>query len=158
MKKILIGSIIVIALAIVPTGASAEEYSLDDLYTIALQHSEKIKVSEENLYISKLGKEKAFSVLIPRLSGFGNYTKYSEDKSAGFGVIQPDKATAWGMKLEQSFSLSGRELTGLKMAEENIVRNSYDLYAAREETLTSSAETPQRAPLLLITEEFGRSR
>ena len=141
MKKILIGSIVivVIALAVVPTGALAEEYSLDDLYRIALQRSERIKVSEENLYISKLGKEKAFSVLIPRLSAFGNYTRYSEDKSAGFGVIQPDFATAWGMKLEQSFSLSGRELTGLKMAEENIVRNSYDLYATREEYLFAVA-------------------
>jgi len=49
MKKILIGSIVivVIALAVVPTGAPAEEYSLDDLYSIALQRSEKIKVSEE---------------------------------------------------------------------------------------------------------------
>lgn len=49
MKKRLIGSIVivVIVLAVVPTGALAEEYSLDDLYTIALQRSEKIKVSEE---------------------------------------------------------------------------------------------------------------
>jgi hypothetical protein len=49
MKKILIGSIVivVIALAVVPTGALTEEYSLDDLYRIALQRSEKIKVSEE---------------------------------------------------------------------------------------------------------------
>jgi len=141
MKEMLIGSIVivVIALAVLPTGAFTEEYSLDDLYGIALQRSEKIKVSEENLYIAKLGKEKAFSVLVPKVSAFGNYTKYSEDKSTGFGVIQPDFATVWGMKLEQSFSLSGRELTGLKMAEENIVRNSYDLYAAREEHLFAVA-------------------
>ena len=44
---------------------AAEEYSLDDLYRLALERSEKIKISEEDLYISERGEDKAFSVLLP---------------------------------------------------------------------------------------------
>jgi len=131
---------VLIALSVVGSMYTfAEEYSLDDLYRIALERSEKIKVSEENLYVSRLGKDKAISVLVPKLSAFGNYTRYSEDKTADFGVIQPDDATTWGMKLDQSFSLSGREITALKMAGEDIVRSRYDLYATREEYLFAVA-------------------
>jgi outer membrane protein TolC len=58
-------------------------YSLDDLYQIALKRSEKIKISEENLYITERTKEKALSVLVPRFSAFGNYRRYSEEKNGG---------------------------------------------------------------------------
>jgi outer membrane protein len=58
-------------LVFVPYRLSAEEYSLDDLYRLALKQSETIKISEEDLYISERGKDKTFAVLFPTLSAFG---------------------------------------------------------------------------------------
>ena len=115
---------------------AAEEYSLADLYKIALERSERIKLSEEDMYISERVKDKAVSVLFPRLSTFGNFTRYSEDKRSSTGaVIQPDYFTSWGLRLDQSLSLSGRELDAFKMSKDNIEKSKYDLYALREEYL-----------------------
>lgn len=119
---------------------AAQEYSLDDLYRIALERAERIKLSEEDLYIAEKGKDKAVSVLLPKLSAFGNYTRYSEDKRSSTGTItQPDYSTSWGLRLDQSLYLSGRELTAFKISKEYIEKSRYDLYAVREAYLFSVA-------------------
>jgi len=52
----------------------AVEYTLNDLYRIALERSEKIKIYEEDVYISEKNKDKALSLLFPKLSAVGTYT------------------------------------------------------------------------------------
>ncbi len=127
-------------LAMRPCGVSAEEYSLDDLYQIALQRAEKIKVSEENLYIAETGREKALSLLLPKLSAFGSYLKYTGSKRNDSGVIiQPDEASSWGLRLDESLSTSGRELTALRISKETIAKNRHDLHAIQEEYLFNVA-------------------
>lgn len=117
----------------------AEEYLLEDLYRIALDRSERIKISEEDLYISERGKDKALSALLPTLSAFGGYTRYSEEKRAAGSIIQPSDATSWGVRLDQSFSLGGREVVNFGISKENIEKAKYDLYAVKEGYLFSVA-------------------
>ncbi len=120
--------------------AAAQEYSLDDLYGIALERSERIKISEEDLYISERTKDKALSALLPKLSAFGSYTKYSEDKRSSTGsVIQPNDSASWGLRLDQSLSVSGRELTALKISREGIEKSRYDLHTVKESYIFSAA-------------------
>ena len=94
--------------------------SLPDLYRLALKRSESIKISEEDLYIAKKLREKAFSVLVPRLSAFGGATQFSERKIVLGSVLQPDWAASWGLTLGQSFTLNGKELIAFRMTEKNI--------------------------------------
>ncbi|MBI5205368.1 MAG: TolC family protein [Nitrospirae bacterium] len=118
--------------------AHAVEYGLDDLYRIALERSERIKISEEDLFIAETGKDKARSVLLPKLSAFWNYTRYTEDKFSSAGsVIQPEDAEYWGVRLDQSVSLSGREATVFNISKENIEKSRYDLDSVKEEYLLS---------------------
>lgn len=113
--------------------ACAEEYSLEDLYKIALQRAEKVKLSEEDVFIAETGKDKALSLLVPKLSTFGSYLSYSDDKRNDKGIIiQPREAIAWGVRLDESFSISGRELTALSISKENILKSRYDLHAVKE--------------------------
>ncbi len=114
-----------------------KSYSLDDLYQIALMQSERIKISEEDLYIAERTREKAFSVLIPKFSAFGNYTRYSEEKMATDSVtlLQPESTTAWGARFDQSFTLNGKEFIALRITEDNIEKSKYDLNALKEEYL-----------------------
>lgn len=129
-------TIVLMAVTVFSSLSGAEEYSLTDLYKIALERAERIKLSEEDLYISERTKDKAVSVLFPRLSAFGNFTGYSEDKRGSTGaLIQPDYSTSWGLRLDQSLSLSGRELDAFKISKDNIEKSKYDLYAVREEYL-----------------------
>ena len=59
--------LMILCVAMIPVCLYAEEYSLNDLYRIALQRAERIKISQEDLYIAKVGKDKAMALLLPKL-------------------------------------------------------------------------------------------
>ncbi len=126
--------------------ACAQEYGLNDLYRLALEQAEKIRISEENVVIAETNKDKAMSLLMPKLSAFGGYTRYTQNKYGDSStlapgvtlpgsLIQPNWVQSGGVRLDQSFSLSGREITAFNMARENITRSKYDLQAFREDYL-----------------------
>jgi outer membrane protein len=111
----------------------AVEYRLDELYKIALEHSEKIKISEEDVFVSEKIKDKALSLLLPKLSGVGTYTGYKDKKTSNSGSqTQPYEAASWSVRLDQTMSTSGRELTALKMTKDNIEKSKMDLFSMKE--------------------------
>ncbi|NTW77236.1 MAG: TolC family protein [Syntrophaceae bacterium] len=125
--------------------ADAREYTLCDLYHHALKISEKIKYAEENLYIAKTGKDKAWSVLVPKLTAYGTYNQYSEKKygysssSSSPTLIQPDNVANWGIRADESFSLSARELNALEYAGQNVTKSEYDLNATKSDFVLAIA-------------------
>lgn len=130
-----------VALTFAPVGL-AQDYTLQNLYHEAVKNSEKIKYAEENLYLTKMGKEKALAVLLPRVTAFGNYTRYSEDKFTVSGaLIQPDQAGNWGVRADESFSLSIRELEAFKIAGQLIVKSELDLDTTKSGFLLSVASS-----------------
>ncbi len=137
MKRVIL--ILSFFLSLIPVTAFAEEYSLDDLYRIALERSEAIKIAEEDIYISERDKDRVMAVLFPKLSAFGSYRDYSREKRAGLLVIQPDNSTSWGLSLNQSLSTSGKELTALGIAKESIVKSKVDLDSVKEGYLLNVA-------------------
>ena len=141
MRKIMFYGIITLAAMIAfVSAANAEEYTLSDLYKQALKNSEKIKIAEENLYIAKMGKDKAWAVLTPRLTAFGTYNHFSEQKvSSVAGVIQPYESGNWGVRADESFTLNGRELNALKVAGQSIIRSEYDLDATKSDFVLAVA-------------------
>ena len=120
-------------IALLCSQAFALEYTLDDLYKMALERSEKIKISEEDLFIAEKGRDKALSALLPKLSGVGGYTGYRDKKTNdNDSLIQPDDAANWGFRLDQSFSLGGREIIAYGIARKGIGKSRYDLFAVKE--------------------------
>ncbi|HNS55634.1 MAG TPA: TolC family protein [Smithellaceae bacterium] len=144
-KAVFYGIVLFAALTALVCTAAAREYTLCDLYHHALKISEKIKYAEENLYIAKTGKDKAWSVLIPKLTAYGTYNQYSEKKygnsssSSGPTLIQPDNSANWGVRADETFSLSARELNALKYAGQNITKNEYDLDATKSDFVLAIA-------------------
>ena len=139
MKRVIL--ILTVFLNVIPFSAFAEEYSLDDLYRIALERSETIKIAEEDLYISQREKDRAVAVLFPKLSAFGSYREYSMEKTEGSLVIQPDNSTSWGLSLNQTLSVSGKELTAYKIAKESITGSMIDLDSVKEGYLLNVASS-----------------
>ncbi len=139
IRFIVIHIIIMITVLVSQDVSASEEYSLEDLYRIALERSEKIKISGEEVYVSESGKDKALSALLPKFSAFWDYTRYTEQKfftqAVTPFVIQPQYSRTWGLRLDQSVSLSGREITAFKIAQKNIEKSKYDLRAMREKYL-----------------------
>ncbi len=145
MRKIVFCGIVILAamIAFVP-GAKAAEYTLSDLYQQALKNSEKIKFAEENLYIAKTGKDKAWAVLSPRVTAFGTYNQFTEKKYGdppGYStvLIQPERSGNWGVRADESFSLSVRELNALKFAGQNVTKSEYDLTATKSDFVLAVA-------------------
>lgn len=119
--------------------SSRPEYTLGDLYRIALERSERIKISEQDLFIAEREKDKAMSAFLPKLSAFGDYTRYSEEKlstTPDFSfALQPKTSASWGFRLDQSLSLGGREITAFQISKKGIESSRYNLYATREDYL-----------------------
>lgn len=113
--------------------AFAVDYSLEELFKLGLEHSERIRFIEEDQYIAELNRDKAVSVLYPRLSAFGEMRRYSEEKTTQSGQsLQPETTSSWGLRLEQSLSISGRELTALKVSKGRIEKSQHDINAVKE--------------------------
>jgi outer membrane protein len=118
----------------------AREYALSDVYQEALKNSEKIKMAQENLYIALAGKDKARSLLLPRVTAFGTYNHFSEQKTSVSGVLlQPNESGNWGVRADESFSVSVRELDALKIAGQTITKNEYDLDATKSDFVLAVA-------------------
>ena len=67
--------------------STAEEHTLEDLYRVGMQKSEKIRISSENVEIADTGKYKALSSLLPKATAFGAYTNYTENKVGTSGAL-----------------------------------------------------------------------
>lgn len=116
------------------------KYSLEDFYALALERADQIKISEENLYIAQQGKDKARAALLPVLSAFWNYTRYSEREVSPSGfTTQPDSTISWGARLDQTLSLSGREFTAFAISGETVAKSRLDLNSFKEGYLLTVA-------------------
>ncbi len=60
---------------------------------------------------------KAKSVLIPSLSGFVSHANYVDTDDT---LSQPDRYTSWGARIDQRFTLNGRELIAYGIAKDRI--------------------------------------
>jgi len=114
-------------------------YALDTLYARALKEAERIQLAEEELFLARLNNRKARSVLIPRFSAFGSYRHYDEVQQQDDVILQPEWNSAYGLRLDQSFTLNGREITAYKISKDLIGKEALDLAAVREELLIQTA-------------------
>ena len=124
----------------VPTILCAKDYTLPDLYCLALERAEKIKVSEQDVILAALDKDKAVAGLMPRISGFASHTQYSRKITNDWGgLVQPKHSGTWGAKVEEQLSLSMREITAVSMAKKGFEKGMLDLDSVREEYLQEVA-------------------
>jgi len=122
-----------------PLGLFAKEYSLSELYKLSLHKSEIIRIAEEDVFISERGEDRAVSSFLPTLSAFGEHTRYRQEKRQSGLLLQPDYTNEWGLRLDQTLSLGGREVTSFRIAKEETERSRHALHSAKEEFLLTVA-------------------
>lgn len=125
-----------------PRPALAVEYALPDLYRIALERSEKVGIARENVTFARLEKNRAVAMLLPKLTAFGTRQQYTDDRYNDLDIlIQPKRTDVWGVRADQTLSLSLREFTALSEARNDITRAGHDLDAVRETYLLQVARS-----------------
>ncbi len=118
--------------------AFAAEYTLADLFRLALERSERVKISAEDLYIAERTRDKALAVLVPKLIGTGGYASYRDHEISDTGsVTQPKYNTSFTIRADQSMSLSLREITAFNVARDGIEKSRQDLGNVKESYLLS---------------------
>jgi len=73
---------IVLMLLLWGATSTAAEYTLEDLYRVGMQKSERSGSPAENVEIADTGKYKALSALLPKATAFGAYQELLGGKSA----------------------------------------------------------------------------
>jgi outer membrane protein len=111
---------------------SVPKFGLNDLYKRAVEGAEQIQQAREAVFITRQTKTKAISVLQPSVTAFGDATRYTHKETYMGNRITPESQVNWGVRMDQSFTLNGKELTALKIAKTDIQRSEYDLDAATE--------------------------
>ena len=137
MTRISIQLFFVALLAIFSLGPAHSQttYSLYELTQLANKQSETIKIAEEDLFIAEQDKARAFSVLVPRATAFGNIMEYKEDN-----IGSPD-TTTYGAKLTQSFTLNGKELIAFDITKKTIEGKEYSLESIRADYLLEVSQS-----------------
>lgn len=135
MNKKLFSIIVVVVFCLFSSNLYAETvYSLYDLCKIADSNAIKIKIAQDNLYISKQDKKRALAVLIPTLSAFGSKNRTSSEYENPTPIYKMDgtkDTDTLGIRVDQSFTLNGKELTALKVTKDEIEKTEYNLEATR---------------------------
>jgi outer membrane protein len=116
--------------------AFIKQYSLEELYRLGLERSEEIQMARNQLFVAEKDVDWAFSVIMPKLSGFGDYIRYNKS-----GAIQPESGYSYGAKLHQEFTINGRELIALQAAKDITVQREYDMRAVMESILYSVSQS-----------------
>jgi outer membrane protein len=119
-----------------PGLAQVPEYTLDELYRMGLKTAERIKIAEQEIAVAQAQQDKGFSFLLPGLTTYGEARGYSRSVPSDTGsTLQPDNTQTFNLRLYQSLSLGGRELTAYKTLKENVTKTRFDLTTVREEYL-----------------------
>ncbi|MCK5542418.1 MAG: TolC family protein [Desulfobacterales bacterium] len=109
-------------------------YSLYDLCKIADNNARKIKIAEDDLYISKQDKKRALAVLMPKLSAFGSKNRSSKEYDDPLILTKMDGTAdteVLGLMLDQSFTLNGKELIALDVTKDEIEKSAFDLESTK---------------------------
>jgi outer membrane protein len=143
-RALLLSIAVVLLVSVFPVGlcAQAPEYSLEDLYRLVLKQADRIKIAEEDVVVAEQEKNRAFSYLVPRLTASGDYRRYDQYQVGSSGsYVQPTRSSGFTVRLDQSVSLGGRELTGFRITKTGIERSRFDLSSVQEDYLQRVAVT-----------------
>lgn len=117
-----------------------EQYTITDIFSLAIKKAEKVRIAEENIRISKEGKYKALAGLLPTVTAYGRYTEYSEGKIVNNQIIQPDKSKVWGVTIEEKLSLGGREFIAFSSAKDVFKKTEFEVNSFKEQYLLKVAQ------------------
>ena len=109
-----------------------ETFSLNQIYSIALQKNEEVQIAREGIRQSEEEKQRAFSAVMPKVTLSGTYNRYPE-KSRDLGnstvILQPEHSYGMEVTLEQPLYAGGKGAAGIRIAKQGIevAKKNHDL-------------------------------
>ena len=123
-----IAVVVALSFAVGPE-ASAEEYTLDRIYSLTLEKNEELRIADENVRQAKQERWRAFSFTLPKVTLGGNIKRYSEEKTGSGFSLQPKTSNEMFATIEQPLYSGGKSKAGLRIAKRGVevARKNMDL-------------------------------
>ncbi len=82
------------------------------------------------------GNTRRCRALLPKATAFGAGTQFNDARTTATGtVIQPHTQGNWGLRIDETLSLSGREFLSYSQSKNNVERSKFDFRAFQEDYL-----------------------
>jgi outer membrane protein len=120
----------------------AEPITLGQVYALAVQRSEDLQISGENLRQAEQEERRALSAILPKLNVSGDYTRTPQETGiAGSTILlQPESSHGWEARVEQPLYSGGKNRAGRRIAQRQIEAAGKDLRLNRETLLLRVAD------------------
>lgn len=139
------------------SAAEARRITLEEAWTLAAGSNEAVRIAAEGVRQSDLSITKATSKILPTVTAEGSYTMYSEEKSSGSFVTQPETASRVELKVSQPLYSGGREWANRRQAKHGHESSREGFELAKEGTALSTAEAYYSVLKTLRDVEIKRS-
>lgn len=131
--------------------------TLEEAWALAIGSNESVRIAAEGVRQSDLSITKATSKILPTVTAEGSYTRYSEQKSSGSFVTQPDTASRVELKVSQPLYSGGREWANRRQAKYGYESSKEGFELAKEGTVFSTAQAYYSVLKALRDVEIKRS-
>jgi outer membrane protein len=121
------------------SAAPASALGLHEAFNLALGNHEAILIARESIVQSELGIDKAFSRILPKLTLEGNYTRFSDKKTASGFLLQPEETNRFEVRVEQSIYAGGKSLSLIRQARKRLTDSHKGMEEVREEVIIITA-------------------
>ncbi|MBI4949694.1 MAG: TolC family protein [Deltaproteobacteria bacterium] len=89
--------------------AEPRRITLEEAWALAIGSNEDVRIAAEGMRQSGFSIAKATSKILPTVTAEGSYTMYTEEKSSGSFVTQPENASKLELKVTQPLYSGGKE-------------------------------------------------
>lgn len=122
-----------------PALAGQNRVTLEDAYRLAIAGHEAVRIAGEDVTQARSSVAIATSGMLPTLRAEGGYTRYSEQKSAGNFLIQPDDFRDFGLRVTQPVFAGGTLLSARRSAKMSLARSGTALDFTRQVIIIETA-------------------
>lgn len=131
--------LIALLLTLAPITANASTVTLTDAYRLAMSNHEAVRIASEAVTQAGDDLSIATSAMLPSLTATGGYTRYSDRKTAGSFLIQPDSSTNFALTLSQPVFSGGALLSSRNSARLNLERSRTSKDSTKERIILVTA-------------------
>ncbi|MBI3609528.1 MAG: TolC family protein [Nitrospirae bacterium] len=117
-----------------------ETFTLNQVYSRAIQKNEQVQIAREEILVAEQDRSRAVSTVLPKVTLSGTYDRYPEKTNDRVGILQPQYSYGGQVKVEQPLFSGGKNIAGVRIADEQIEAARKNLNLSTEALLIQVAQ------------------
>ncbi len=122
----------------VPGSVFAGTVTIEEASRLSITGHEDVRIARQGVVAAESSVSKATSYMLPSLKAEGTFTRFSEQKSVGSTLLQPDDSANVTVSLSQSLFSGGSRWSARRGAKFGVMKSRHSLDATRETVLLAT--------------------